>query len=553
MGVEGRWLYNRGTGWYAVRFATMNPENRPVTIYDTTLRDGTQGEGVSFSVNSKLRIVEKMDQFGIDLIEGGWPGSNPRDMAFFEAVRGLSLNHARVAAFGSTRRSGIAVEEDPQVRLLLEAETPVVTIFGKTWLLHVTEVIRTTPEENLRMIEETVRYLASKGRTVIYDAEHFFDGYGDDAEYALATLRAAVAGGASNLSLCDTNGGQLVADLSRKTAAVVAAIPDTPVGVHCHNDSGLGVAVSLAGIEVGATLVQGTLNGYGERNGNANLTTIIPNLVLKMKRTLNCGPNLVKLRDLSLFIDDMANLRPDIRAPYVGATSFAHKGGVHADAANKVARSYEHIDPALVGNRTRVLVSDMSGRSSIMMKARELGLDVEARTPEMKALLDELKGLEFRGYEYEAADASFRLLLNRALHGVEDNVELVGYRVSVSDREGSRELVSEATVKVRVNGEVEHTVAESRGPVGALDHALRKALAKAHPEVLNVQLVDFKVRILESKEGTDAQIRVQIECADGDQTWGTVGASDNIIEASWEALRDAYEYRIQLEGTENSG
>lgn len=531
----------------------MNMEGQAISIYDTTLRDGTQGEGVSFSVNSKLRIVEKLDQFGIDWIEGGWPGSNPRDMAFFEAVRDLPLEHAKIAAFGSTRRSGVAVEEDPQVRLLIEAETPVVTIFGKTWLLHVTEVIRTTPEENLRMIEDTVRYLVAQGRTVIYDAEHFFDGYTDDPDYAFATLRAAVDGGASNLSLCDTNGGQLVPQLREKTAAVVAAFPQIPVGVHCHNDSGLGVAVSLAGIEAGATLVQGTMNGYGERNGNANLTTIIPNLVLKMERKLNCGPNLAKLRDISIFIDDMANLRPDIRAPFVGATSFAHKGGVHADAANKVARSYEHIKPQQVGNRTRVLVSDMSGRSSIMMKARELGLDVEARTPEMKALLEELKRLEFRGYEYEAADASFKLLLNRALHGIEENVQLIGYRVSVSDNEGSRELVSEATVKVRVNGAIEHTVAESRGPVGALDHALRKALSKAHPEVLNVQLVDFKVRILDSKEGTEAQIRVQIECADGERTWGTVGASDNIIEASWEALRDAYEYRIQMKAAEKSG
>ncbi len=518
----------------------------PILIYDTTLRDGTQGEGISFSVNSKLRIAEKLDQFGVDYIEGGWPGSNPRDISFFEEAKHLELGHAKLVAFGSTRRASVPVEEDAQVRLLLAAETPVVTIFGKSWLLHVEEVIRTTAAENLSMIEETVRFLSSYGREVVYDAEHFFDGYLANPGYAIETLQAARRGGASCLTLCDTNGGKLVKEVAMITEEVVRTFPGTPIGVHCHNDSGLGVAVSLAGVEVGATLVQGTMNGYGERNGNANLTTIIPNLALKMNRSLECGRNLAKLRDLSLFIDDMANLRPDIRAPFVGATSFAHKGGVHADAANKVARSYEHIDPALVGNRTRVLVSDMSGRSSIMMKARELGVNVEARTPQMQALLEELKNLEYRGYEYEAADASFQLLLDRALHGREDRLHLLGYRVSVTDNEGTRELISEATVKLEIGGRTEHVVAEARGPVGALDQALRKALEITFPEVLEVQLVDFKVRILDSKEGTNAKIRVQVECSDGESSWGTVGASENIIEASWEALRDAYEYKIRL-------
>lgn len=515
-----------------------------VVLYDTTLRDGTQGEGISFSVSSKLRTAEKLDQFGIDYIEGGWPGSNPRDMAFFEQAVDLELRHAKIAAFGSTRRAQVAVEADPQVQLLLDAATPVVTIFGKSWLLHVTDVIRTTPEENLRMIEETVRYLKDHGKEVVYDAEHFYDGYADDAGYALATLDAAARGGADWLVLCDTNGGMLVDELRTATAVVVDRFPDTRVGVHCHNDSGLGVAVTLAGVAAGAVMVQGTMNGYGERNGNANLTSIIPNLGLKMGRTMRCSPNIAKLRDLSLFVDDMANVRPDIKAPYVGASSFAHKGGVHANAAGKVARSYEHVEPELVGNRQRVLVSDMSGRSSIMMKAHELGVKLDEKDPQLKAFLDELKAQEFRGYEYEAADASFQLLLARWLDRRHAFFELVSYRVIVERDEVSNRMVSEATVKLRVNGELRHTVAEADGPVGALDHALRRALETDYPQIGQVQLVDFKVRILESSDGADANVRVQIESTDGDDRWGTVGASDNIIEASWEALKDAVEYKL---------
>lgn len=521
-------------------------------LYDTTLRDGTQGENVSFSVSSKLRVAEKLDQFGIDYIEGGWPGSNPRDMAFFEQARSHHFKHAKLAAFGSTRRANIPVAEDPQLQLLLDAQTPVVTIFGKTWLLHVTEIIKTTPEENLAMIEDSVRHLKSQGREVIYDAEHFFDGYKDNSDYALQTLEAARRGGADCLTLCDTNGGCLVEEFKEMVGTVIARFPDTKVGLHCHNDSGLGVAVSLAGIEVGGVLVQGTMNGYGERNGNANLTTIIPNLSLKMGYPMHCGVNLGKLRDLSLFVDEMANLRPDTRAPYVGASSFAHKGGVHADAANKVARSYEHINPTDVGNRTRVLVSDMSGRSLVMMKARELGLDIDARSPELVQFLDELKALEFRGYEYEAADGSFRLLLDRFLNDKQDYFELVSYRVMVERNEHRGEMVSEATVKLKVNGELRHVVHEARGPVGALDGALRLALEKDYPGISKIRLGDFKVRILESAEGADARIRVQIESTDGDNIWGTVGASDNIIEASWEALKDSMEYALHFNGNGGS-
>jgi 2-isopropylmalate synthase len=518
-----------------------------IKIYDTTLRDGTQGEGVSFTVAAKLRVAKKLDQFGIDYIEGGWPGSNPRDMAFFEEAKKLKLEHAKLAAFGSTRRANLTAEEDPQLKLLLEASTPVVTIFGKTWLLHVTEIIRTTAEENLKMIEDSVRFLTENGREVIYDAEHFFDGYCDNAEYALETLAAAKRGGAINLTLCDTNGGKLVSEVAEMVAVVKQRFPNTPVGVHCHNDSGLGVAVSLAGVEAGAELIQGTMNGVGERNGNTNLTTVIPNLVLKMKRTLNCASNIDKLRDLSLFVDEMANRSSDPKAPFVGTSAFAHKGGVHADAAAKVKHSYEHIAPELVGNRTRVLVSDMSGRSSVMMKAKEIGVDLDARSPELKDFLQELKDLEFKGYEYEAADASFKLLLNRFLKGKHTDFELLGYRVMVGHQEQLKRTISEATVKIKIGDEIHHTVAEANGPVGALDDALRRALAPAYPEIMEVELIDFKVRILESQHGADAIIRVQIESTDGKEIWGTVGASDNIIEATWEALIDSVEYKILLE------
>jgi 2-isopropylmalate synthase len=524
-----------------------NSEKKQILIYDTTLRDGSQAEGVSFTVTAKLRVAEKLDQFGVDYIEGGWPGSNPRDMAFFEKATDLNLKHAKIAAFGSTRRASSAVEEDPQIKLLLDANTPVVTIFGKSWLLHVTDVLRTTPAENLAMIEDSVRYLKEQGKEVVYDAEHFFDGYTDNPEYALSTLTAAEKGGADFLVLCETNGGKLVPQVQEITQTVVDKFPTTPIGMHCHNDAGVGVAVSLTGIEVGAKMIQGTMNGYGERNGNANLTTIIPNLELKMKRKTNCSENLSKLRDISFFIDDSTNLRPDIRSPYVGAASFAHKGGVHADAASKSTRSYEHIDPALVGNRTRVLVSDMSGRSSIMMKAKEMGMEVDGRSPEMKSFLEELKRLEFQGYEFEAADASFDLLLKRFLRGEESAFNILRYHVGVSREEGSDESKSEATVKLMVKDEIRHTVAEGNGPVSALDHALRKALEKDFPFIQEVRLVDFTVRILESNLGTDAITRVHVESTDGKKTWGTVGVSDNVITASWEALVDSVSHKIQME------
>jgi len=514
-----------------------------VLTYDTTLRDGTQGEGVSFSVASKLRLVEKLDAFGMDYIEGGWPGSNPRDQEFFDKARGLKLTHAKLAAFGSTRRANTAVADDAQVKMLLDSGTPVVTIFGKSWLLHVTEVLRTTPEENLAMIGDTVRHLVQNGREVIYDAEHFFDGYKNNPDYALKTLDAAHTAGAGCLTLCDTNGGTLVAEIHNITAEVVRRFPSTRVGLHCHNDAGLGVAVTLAGVEAGGTLVQGTMNGFGERNGNANLTTILPNLALKMQREMFCNNHLAELRDLSHFVDELANFRPDPKAPYVGATAFAHKGGVHADAANKVARSYEHIDPALVGNTTRVLVSDMSGRASVMMKARELGLELDAKSPKLKDFLAEVKAREFRGYQFEAADASFLLLLKRTLENWHEPFDVLGYRLVV-EREGSGAELAEATVKVKVGDKVHHEVAEDAGPVGALDRALRKALEPSFPSLRDVHLADFNVRIVDTGQGAQAVIRVLVESTDGHESWGTVGASDNIMAASYEALCDSYAYKL---------
>jgi len=515
-----------------------------VKIYDTTLRDGTQGEGISFSVTDKLLIARRLDEFGVDYIEGGFPGSNPRDIAFFAEAKKLKLAHAKLAAFGSTRRAGVKPEDDAQLRTLLESEMPVLTIVGKTWLLHVHEILRTTPEENLAMIEDSVRHLVAHGREVIYDAEHFFDGYLDNPDYALRTLEAALRGGASNLTLCETNGGKLVPEVMRIVGAAVARFGGDKIGVHCHNDSGLGVAVSLAGVDAGATLVQGTINGYGERVGNANLVTILPNLLLKMGRTAHCGNHLGQIRDLSLFFDELANLRPDPKAPFVGHSAFAHKGGLHANAAQKVARSYEHIDPALVGNRTRVLVSDMAGRSSLALKAKELGLELDERRPEMKALIEALKEKEYRGYEYEAADASFKLLVAEHCGRRKRFFEVDTYRVII-ERHGDA-LWAEATVKLTVDGEVMHTVAEETGPIGALDKALRLALGKAYPQLNEMGLRDYKVRILESNAGAGSRTRVLIESGDGERIWGTVGVSDNIVDASWEALRDSVEYKLSL-------
>jgi 2-isopropylmalate synthase len=513
-----------------------------VKIYDTTLRDGTQGEGISFSVTDKLLIAERLDEFGVDYIEGGFPGSNPRDITFFQEAKNLRLKHAKLAAFGSTRRAGGKASDDPQLKTLLDSGMPVMTLVGKTWTLHVTEILRTTLEENLAMIEDSIAYLVAQGREVIHDAEHFFDGYKANPDYALKTLAAALKGGATNLTLCDTNGGTMVEEFKDIVGRVVKEFGGERVGVHCHNDSGVGVALSLVGIGAGATLVQGTVNGYGERTGNADLITILPSLFLKMGRTARCAANLDQLRELSLYFDELANLRPNTKAPYVGLSAFAHKGGLHANAAQKVKSSYEHVDPALVGNRTRVLVSDMAGRSSIAMKAKELGFELDEKSPAMKGLIDELKELEFRGYEFEAADASLQLLLAKWVGKRKTFFEIEAYRVIIERHQG--ELIAEATVKIKVNGQTYHTVAEGTGPVGALDRALRLALEPFYPQLKSVELTDYKVRILDSKQGSAARTRVLVETTDGHNLWGTVGVSDNIIDASWEALRDAVEYKL---------
>ncbi len=516
----------------------MKPE---VEIYDTTLRDGSQGEGINFSVMDKLRIADKLDAFGIHYIEGGWPGSNPKDIEFFAEARRRKFKHARLAAFGSTRRKGVAVESDDQVRLLLEANTPVVTIFGKTWLLHVKEVLRTTPDENLAMIGDTVRFLKDNGKFVIYDAEHAFDGYKDDPEYALATWQAAEKAGAEFVVLCDTNGGTLPREVAAITAAARGKLT-TRLGIHTHDDIGLGVANALAAVEAGATHVQGTMNGYGERTGNCNLTSVIPNIALKMKKACVPERSLAQLRELSQFVDEIANFRHNPRQPWVGQTAFAHKGGMHVNAVQKVARSFEHVDPAVVGNRRRVLVSDLAGRSNIVMKAQELGFRVTNDTPELKTILARIKELEHEGFEFEAAEASLALLISRALKHEELPFGVDAYHVSM--RRDGPSSICEATVKVRVGSEGGHTVAEGDGPVNALDKALRAALVKFYPPLKKVVLTDYKVRILESSSGTGARTRVLIQSTDGKREWGTVGVNDNIIEASLQALVDSMEYAL---------
>jgi 2-isopropylmalate synthase len=510
-------------------------------IYDTTLRDGSQGEGINFSVADKLRIAERIDAFGIHYIEGGWPGSNPKDIEFFAQAKKRVFKNALLAAFGSTRRKNTPVEKDDQVRLLIEAETPVITIYGKSWLLHVKEVLNTTPEENLAMIGDTVRFLKDRGKVVIYDAEHAFDGYKDNPDYALATCEAATRAGADMVVLCDTNGGSLPTEITGMVQAAARKL-SAKIGIHTHDDIGLGVANALAAIEAGAVHVQGTINGYGERTGNCNLTSAIPNIVLKMK--IPCLPNsaLVQLRELSQFVDEIANIRHDPRQPWVGAAAFAHKGGTHVNAVQKAVESYEHINPALIGNTRRVLISDLAGRSNILFKAQELGFTITGETPELKSILARVKDLEHQGYEFEAAEGSLALLIRKSLQHQEAPFKVDAYHVSM--RRDSSTSICEATIKVRVGEKRAHTVAEGDGPVNALDSALRAGLVRFFPQLEKVQLTDYKVRILDSVTGTAAKTRVLIESSDGKHEWGTVGVSENIIEASLQALVDSIEYAL---------
>lgn len=521
----------------------MSSSNKPVFLYDTTLRDGTQGEGFQLSGLDKLRIAERLDQFGIDYIEGGWPGSNPKDVEFFREAKKLKLTHAKLAAFGSTRRADVAVEQDPQVALLLDAETPVVTIFGKSWDLHVTEVLRTTVEENQAMIRDTVAYLKKHGREVVYDAEHFFDGFKANNAHALATLQAAADGGADILVLCDTNGGTLPHEVAEICQAVRQHIPSVPIGIHTHNDCELAVANAVASVQAGAVQVQGTINGYGERTGNCNLTSLIP--ILQLKMNLEVTPHLAKMQDLSYFVDDVSNNPHFARAPFVGRTAFAHKGGMHVNAVQKLARSYEHIRPEEVGNSQNILVSELAGQSNILIKAEQMGLPLEKGSAAAKNLLQTVKELENVGYSFEAAGGSLELLIRKETGAYQKPFDLKEYHTSFRQYRDGHSPVCEATVKVFVNDTPEYTVAEGHGVVNALDVALRKALLSFYPELARVTLVDYKVRILDGHDATASKTRVLIVCTDGENNWGTVGVSENIIEASWIALVDGLDLFLQ--------
>jgi 2-isopropylmalate synthase len=512
---------------------------RPVLLYDTTLRDGTQREGLSLSVEDKLKIARALDGLGVAYIEGGWPGSNPKDAEFFRRIRETPLARARVAAFGSTRRAGIRCEDDANLRALIEAETPVVTVVGKSSILHVDRVLETTREENLRMVQETVAFLKARGREVVYDAEHFFDGYHLDPAYALATVGAAAAAGADCVVLCDTNGGELPEVVYQRVCEVGERL-GVSLGIHPHNDAGLAVANALAAVRAGCVQVQGTINGYGERCGNLDLVPFAATLQLKLGRRVLEDRALQRLTEISQFVAAVANQHPDPHAPYVGRSAFAHKGGIHVAAIAKVAESYQHVDPAAVGNETRVVVSEVAGRRNVRMRAQALGLEPNGAEA---GVLQRIKELEHQGWQFEAAEGSFEMLLRRASPGYRAPFDLEDFTVIVEKR-GGEGVKAQATVKLRVNGEVMHTAAEGAGPVNALDQAVRKALLPHYPQLDEVHLVDYKVRIVDEHLGTGARPRVIVESARGTERWSTVGCSENIIEASWLALRDGLELAI---------
>ena len=516
---------------------------REVKLYDTTLRDGAQGEGVSFSVGDKIKIAKKMDRFGIHYIEGGWPGSNPKDMGFFKEARKLKLKRSEVVAFGSTRRTKVTPANDENLKAILKSGVRTVTIFGKTWDMHVTDVLKASLEENLDIISETVEYLKSKGRTVFYDAEHFFDGYASNKEYALETLRAACKGGCDAIVLCDTNGGMITHELGTIVRGICNEFNNRTIGIHTHNDGGMGVANSIAAVDAGAKIVQGTINGYGERCGNADLCVIIPNLQLKMGYRCLPDARLKELTEVSRYVSELANMKQKDNQPFVGRSAFAHKGGVHVNAVMKNPETYEHVKPESVGNHRRILVSELSGKTSIILKAKEMELDLSKDDPKTRKILKLVQNLENQGYYFEAADGSFELLMKKALKKYKPFFSLEGFKVSIEKREDNT-LISEATIKVKVNRKEEHTAAEGDGPVNALDNALRKALNKFYPTLAEMHLSDFKVRVLEEKAGTAAKVRVLIQSQDEKSSWGTVGVSENIIEASWQALVDSVEYKL---------
>ena len=512
-----------------------------VKVYDTTLRDGTQGAGITFSLEDQLEITSKLDALGVAYIEGGQPGSNPKAAAFFKEVGKLPLQSATVTAFGSTHHPRKNVEDDPNIAALLKAQTEVVTIFGKSWDFHVSKVLRISLKKNLELIEQSVSYLKKEGRRVIYDAEHFFDGFLARPDYALKTLAVAQNAGAETIVLCDTNGGTMPSAVRTIVSEVRDAVR-VKLGAHMHNDCGVAVANTLAAVEEGATQVDGTINGYGERCGNADLCVVIPNIQLKLGWDCVSEEQLRMLAETSHYVSELANVVPDERQPFIGRNAFTHKGGMHIDAVQKATQSCEHIDPEMVGNRRHVLVSELSGRSGVTEKARELGIKLDKKHPETLRLLEKLKKLEQDGYQFEAAEASFELLIRKVTGKHRTFFDLAGFRVIVEKREGKP--ISEATIKIVVDGKEEHTAAEGNGPVDALDHALRKALEKFYPDLAQMHLSDFKVRVLDAQSGTAAKTRVLIESSDATSTWRTVGVSENILEASWQALVDSIEYKL---------
>jgi 2-isopropylmalate synthase len=514
-----------------------------ILLYDTTLRDGTQGEDISFSAEDKIKIAKKLDAFGVTYIEGGWPGSNPKDMEFFERARTTKFKHAKIAAFGSTRRAKNPVDKDENIRALLEAQTPVVTIFGKTWLLHVKQALQISPEENLTLIADSVAYLKKHGKEVIYDAEHFFDGYKQDQTYALKTLSAAAEGGAEILALCDTNGGTMpwqIAEIVREVKNKIS----TPLGIHTHNDSDTAVASALLAVREGCIQVQGTINGYGERCGNANLCSIIPDLQLKMGYRCVSDEQLLHLTSVSRYVSELANMKHQKNLPFVGESAFAHKGGVHVSAVMKTALTYEHIVPESVGGARRVLISDLSGRSNIIFKAKELGVELNEKSPAVQKIVNEIKEMEHYGYSYEDAEGSFELMVKRHTGEMKQFFDLERFKVSIQKDSLEKDARSEALIKIRVGNETEITAAEGDGPVNALDLALRKALEKFYPELSQIHLTDYKVRVLDTQSATAAKVRVLIETNNGKTSWNTVGVSPDVVEASWKALVDSICYHL---------
>ncbi len=519
---------------------------RKLEIFDSTLRDGAQSEGISFSVQDKLHITAALDAFGVDYIEAGNPGSNPKDIEYFRRVREMKLKNAKLCAFGSTRRKGVAVEEDENVRSLLDAGTGAVAIFGKAWLLHVHKILRATDEENLELIFDTIRFFKQNNREVIFDAEHFFDGYADNAQYAIQVLDAAKKGGADVLCLCDTNGGMMPGDISAATKAVVERFPGTRIGIHCHDDSGCAVANTLLAVSAGVGHVQGTFIGYGERCGNTDLSVAIPNLTLKMGHEC-CAGRLHTLMETAVRIAEISNVTIRGSKPFTGGSAFAHKGGMHIDGVSKLSRSFEHIEPELVGNRRRFLMSEVSGRTTVLEKVRGFAPELKKDSPETAQIVERLKELEHQGYQFEAADASFELLVRKLLGRFVPHFSLDLFRTTGEYPAPHGEMQSSAMIQIQVDGKNETTASMGNGPVNALDLALRKALMVFYPQLEKMHLTDYKVRVLEANSATAARVRVLIESSDGERVWTTVGVSTDIIEASWYALVDSIEYKLNMD------